>query len=114
MLGHIDDNLGKPILSSEASKANMKVLVSPKEGWDNHVMRLIEVAPNGYTPKHQHPWEHINFVVGGLGELLIEGKTEAVRPGHYAYIPKDTIHQFRNAGNEPFSFICIVPKEGHK
>jgi len=114
MLSHIDLLEGKPITSSEALNASMKVLVSPTEGWLDHVMRLIEVAPGGHTPKHQHPWPHINYVVGGIGELMIAGVSQKVGSGHYAFIPENTLHQFKNAGVEPFSFICIVPKEGHK
>lgn len=50
----------------------MKVLVSPKEGWDGYVMRVFEVGEAGFTPKHRHPWPHINYVLEGMGELLVD------------------------------------------
>jgi quercetin dioxygenase-like cupin family protein len=37
-----------------------------------------------------------------------------VEAGSYAYVPADKLHQFRNAGDGMFRFICIVPKEGHQ
>mgnify|MGYP002641366249 CR=1 FL=1 len=98
----------------EALNAAMKVLVSPTEGWDGYVMRVVEVEEGGYTPKHSHPWPHINYMLEGTGELMIDGKINPVEPGSFAFVPNDTLHQFRNRGTEVFKFICIVPEEGHK
>lgn len=114
MLGNIDQLKGNPITNPEARNATMKVLVSPTDGWLDYVMRVIEIEPEGYTPKHSHPWPHINYVIEGHGELMMDGKINPVTAGAYAFIPGDTLHQFRNVGKTTFKFICIVPKEGHK
>jgi quercetin dioxygenase-like cupin family protein len=45
---------------------------------------------------------------------MIEGEVNPVEAGSYAYIPANSLHQFRNVGETQFKFICIVPKEGHK
>ena len=105
--------IGREFISSEAKATFMKALVSPKEGWEGYVMREVEVGENGYTPKHKHPWPHINYVLEGVGEILIDGKINEVSKGSYAYIPSDSLHQFRNTGNKIFKFICIVPEDGH-
>ena len=102
------------INSPEAKNAQMKVLVSANEGWEDYVMRVVEVEKTGYTPKHSHPWPHINYVIEGKGEIMIEGEVNPVEAGSYAYIPANSLHQFRNTGDTQFKFICIVPKEGHK
>lgn len=114
MIGHLDLLQAKELTSPEVKHASIKVLVSPKEGWEGHVLRVLEVGENGYTPKHQHPWYHVNYIIQGDGELMIDGKVEKVSAGSYAYIPGNTIHQFRNVGQGVFKFICIVPEEGHK
>ena len=93
---------------------SMKVLVGEKQGWEDYVMRIIEVGEQGYSPKHAHPWPHINYMVEGRGILYMDGKEQNVEPGSYAYVPAGVEHQFRNAGDGVFRFICIVPKEGHK
>ena len=90
-----------------------RVLVSPAEGWDGWVMRLFEVGPGGHTPRHSHPWPHINFVASGTGSLHVAGEDHALRAGSYAYVPADAEHQFSAAADEPLSFVCIVPSEGH-
>jgi quercetin dioxygenase-like cupin family protein len=113
MIGNIHQLTGKPIANPLAKDAVMKVLVSPEEGWKDHVMRVIEISPGGFTPFHSHPWPHINYVIEGNGLLRLGETSTNVEAGAYAFIPGGTEHQFRNAGKEKFSFICIVPKEGH-
>jgi len=100
--------------SPEVRNAAMKVLVSAQEGWADHVMRIIELGPDGYSPRHKHDWPHINYMVEGSGVLLVNGKEHAVEQGAYAYVPANADHQFRNTGDGMFRFICIVPKEGHQ
>lgn len=114
MIGHLNQLEKKALSSVEVKNASIKVLVSPKEGWDGYVMRVLDVEKEGYTPKHSHPWPHINYVISGEGELMLDGKIEKVSAGSYAYIPGNTLHQFRNIGESTFTFICIVPEEGHK
>jgi quercetin dioxygenase-like cupin family protein len=113
-VGNIKDLNKIDVNHPSALNASMKVLVSPNEGWAGYVMRHVEVEEGGYTPKHSHPWPHINYMIEGEGELFINGKINKVTPGSYAYVPSDSLHQFRNAGKGLFKFICIVPEEGHK
>jgi quercetin dioxygenase-like cupin family protein len=114
IVGNFNDLLAKKIESPEAKNAAMKVLVSAESGWEDYVMRVVEVEKDGYTPKHSHPWQHINYIIEGEGILMVDNKDNPVKAGSFAYVPADHIHQFRNASDKPFKFICIVPKEGHK
>lgn len=114
MVGNIKDLVAQEVIHPEAKDAFMKVLVGQEEGWNDHVMRVLEVEVGGYTPKHSHPWPHINFMIEGQGELMINGEINKVSAGSFAYVPSDSLHQFRNVGDGVFKFICIVPKEGHK
>ncbi len=114
-----------PILkSSEMSSVEVKmdaaknVLkqtgITGKEGWEGWSMRIFTLGADGYTPKHTHDWPHINYIIRGSGTLFIDGEEQAVAPGDTAYVPGGEVHQFRNAGDGDFSFICIVPEEGDK
>jgi quercetin dioxygenase-like cupin family protein len=91
------------------SKAN---IIGSEEGWKDHTMRLFRIAPGGNTPHHQHDWPHINYVTKGKGSLTIGDKTHEISEGDYAFVPPDTMHQFRNPNDEDFEFICIVPNRG--
>ena len=108
------DVMAAAMNSPEVRNAAMKVLVGEKEGWTDYVMRMVELGPDGHSPRHSHPWPHINFMVEGTGSLLMDGKQYPVHAGAYAYVPADTEHQYTNTGDGMFRFICIVPKEGHK
>ncbi|MFU8787176.1 MAG: cupin domain-containing protein [Candidatus Izemoplasmataceae bacterium] len=114
MVGHLKDLQSTIITHPSAQNASMKVLVGNFEGWEDHVMRVVEVDEDGYTPKHQHPWPHINYMIEGNGVLMIDGIDYPVEQGSYAFVPENTLHQFKNVGKTPFKFICIVPKVGHQ
>jgi len=114
IVGNFKDLIATEVNSPAAKNASMKVLVSPKEGWEGYVMRVVELQPEGYSPKHAHEWPHINYIIEGSGTLLIEDTLHPLSPGGYAYVPGNTLHQFSNVGDVPLKFICIVPEEGHK
>lgn len=114
IVSHEDKAIANPFDHPEVKNAAMKVLIGEKEGWIDHVMRIIELAPEGYSPHHTHPWPHINYMIEGRGLLIIEGEEHSVEAGSYAYVPADKKHQFKNSGDVMFRFICIVPKEGHQ
>lgn len=112
-LGHISEILGSVIQNPEVKGASMKVLVSPENGWDNHVMRVFELEVGGYTPRHSHNWPHINYIIEGEGKLYLNGQENPIKAGSYAYVPANELHQFQNTGESVLKFICIVPTEGH-
>lgn len=110
---HESNIVAAPVADPQALGAAMKVLVSPDQGWTDHVMRIIELAPDGYSPHHTHPWPHINYVISGQGVVHIDGQETPVKGGSYAFVPAGARHQYRSTGQGAFRFICIVPREGH-
>ena len=110
IVGHSDE-LERINIEHEGAEAVIKkVVMGPDQGWDSHVMRIFELGKGGHTPKHTHPWPHINFMLSGEGILYFEGEEHPVKAGSYALVDAGKEHQYRNAGDEPFIFICIVPK----
>lgn len=97
-----------------ADSVSKRAVISPNEGWQGAVMRIFELGEGGYSPKHSHPWYHVNYVIEGTGIVHYDGEDYEVEPGSCAYIPEDIIHQFRNTGKGKLKFICIVPEEGDK
>jgi len=95
-----------------AFKVNKQSLIGPAQGWQGWVMRLFSLAQAGHTPRHTHPWPHINYVTKGEGTLLLDGKEYEIEQGFIAYVPGGAEHQFKNRGQQELCFICIVPEEG--
>lgn len=114
MIKSKEDMIFNAITHPLSDQASMAVLVGEKDGWDDYVMRLVSVEKDGFTPKHEHPWPHINYMVEGEGVLMMNGVDYPVKAGSHAYVPGNTLHQFKNVSSVPFKFICIVPKEGHQ
>jgi quercetin dioxygenase-like cupin family protein len=67
------------------------------------------VAPGGYTPRHSHPYEHEVFVLEGAG-VVFEGETaHPLKAGDVVFVVPGEVHQFRNTGDRPLKFLCMVP-----
>lgn len=114
IVGNIKDLIPEEVKAEGVSGATRRVLVGPREGWDGYVMRLFQLASGGHTPCHQHDWPHINYVTHGKGILHLEGQDLVITEGSYAYVPANAQHQFRNTGETPLEFICIVPEQGEQ
>ena len=112
MVGRVAEVEGMPLSGEGIEKVVKRLLVGPADGWQGWAMRLFELQPGGHTPRHQHPWPHINFVTQGIGTLHLDGVDHAVDAGSFAYVPAGSTHQFSNAGAGTFAFLCIVPAEG--
>ncbi len=112
IVSNIDDVKAVPMDGEGVKSVLKRVLVGPKEGWESHVMRIFTVGKGGNTPRHKHPWPHINYIVSGEGILYMDGVEYKVKKDSYAYVPSNVEHQYVNTGEDDFVFICIVPKEG--
>lgn len=89
-----------------------RVLIGPKTGAPNFVMRHFTLAKGGYSPNHAHPWEHEVYILAGRGAVRFSGGSRPVAPGDFVYVPPMEEHQFANAGDAPLEFLCVVPSEG--
>ena len=86
-----------------------RVVIGKSDGAKNFCMRLFEISPGGYTPKHSHDWEHEIFVHSGEGEVYGNGRRYPVKSGHVVFIPANEEHQILNKGANVLIFICLVP-----
>ena len=102
------------VAMAAAKNVTKQTGITGKNGWGGWSMRIFTLGKDGYTPRHSHEWPHINYIIKGKGTLFIDGKEQNVKPGDTAYVKGGEEHQFKNAGEEELSFICIVPEEGDK
>jgi quercetin dioxygenase-like cupin family protein len=86
------------------------VLVSDQDGAPNFAMRIFKIEPGGYTPWHQHAWEHEVYIVGGHGWLKGEAGELELLPGASVFVPGGEMHQFRAADDTTLDFLCMIPK----
>jgi quercetin dioxygenase-like cupin family protein len=100
------------VVEEGAHLVTIRWLISAKEGAPNFAMRLFELEPEGYTPYHNHSWEHEVFILNGAGEITTETGPRPVEQGDAILVLPDEKHQFRNTGSQPLRFICLIPVDG--
>ena len=98
-----------PVAMEGAKGCTVRWLVGEPEGAPTFAMRHFEVAPGGFTPKHSHPYEHEVFVLQGHGVVLEGDHEHTLQPGVVVFVQPDEIHQFRNTGDTPLKFLCLIP-----
>ncbi len=108
------NNVEKTRMNMEGAKDVFKqVPISGRDGSPNFSFRVFTIEPNGHTPFHTHPFEHLNYVIEGHGSLVeASGKELEVKKGDFVLIMPDEKHQYKNrSAKDPFVIICAVPKE---
>lgn len=87
-----------------------KILISPDEA-PNFAMRCFTIQPDGEMPRHTNTVEHEQYVINGRGRICIGEEEFEVSRGSIVLIPAGIPHWYRNIGDEPFEFLCMVPNK---
>jgi len=88
---------------------SVRWVIGEPEGAPNFAMRVIEFEPGAVFETHQHPYEHEIFVLEGQGVAHTADGEETMRPGIALYVPPSQPHGYRNTGDSPLRFICVIP-----
>lgn len=108
---HINYRNLKPEIPTEDNikDVNIRWLISENDGARNFAMRLFEVQPGGYTPWHQHEWEHEMFILEGEGTAKKEDGEIKFKAGDAFFIEPWEWHNFLNTGEVTLKFLCLIP-----
>ena len=97
-------------VTMEGSKGcSVRWLIGENDDAPNFAMRQFQVEPGGYTPRHHHPYEHEVFVLAGEGEVYEDSVAHPLKAGDVVLVKPDEVHQFRNTGDSPLQFLCLIP-----
>jgi quercetin dioxygenase-like cupin family protein len=96
-----------------AMNAFKQVPISKDDGSPNFSVRVFTVEPDGYTPFHNHPFEHLNYIIDGEGVVVTgSGEEKPIGKGDFVLVLPGETHQYRNRSvDKPLLLICGVPKE---
>ncbi len=106
-VGPYDSIPAEPV--KDATDVTIRWLITDKDGAPNFAMRLFEVAPGGGNELHTHAWEHEVFVIEGEGYVATEDTRTPLKPGDFVFVEPNKVHQFRNTGDKPMKFLCMIP-----
>lgn len=107
------DKVEKTIPQMEgAEKVYKQILLGSKDGAPVFSFRVFTINPGGHTPFHQHPYEHMNYVISGKGVLVTEDKEYPLNEGDFVLVLPNEKHQYKNSmADRNLCVICAVPKE---
>ena len=100
-----------PVSMEGASGASRQLPIGKVDGAPNFSIRVFTIEPGGHTPHHSHESEHLNYVLGGVGEAMEGDIPRAIKQGDFILVKPNEIHQYRNVGSQPLVFMCMVPSE---
>ena len=95
-----------------AKGTQIRWLITEGDGADRFIMRHFEIAPGGYTPLHEHAWEHEVFILKGSGLVVCADGERPIKPGDAIFMPGGERHQFQNTGEQPLEMLCLIPARG--
>jgi quercetin dioxygenase-like cupin family protein len=89
-----------------------QVPISREDGAPTFSFRVFTIEPGGHTPLHDHPFEHLNYIIEGHGTVFLKDGEHELKKGDFAMILPGERHQYRNTStSELMIMICAVPKE---
>ena len=100
----------QPIDMAGVVGATKQVPIGKADGAPNFSIRVFTLEPGGHTPHPQHDSEHLNYILEGQGEVLEGDTPRAIQQGDYLLVQPQERHQYRNTGDGPLVFMCMVPQ----
>ena len=85
------------------------VLLDESDGAPNFALRRFELTADSEVPRHTNAVEHEQYVLAGEYVVGIGDDEHTVTAGDALLIPAGAEHWYRNDGDEPGAFLCVVP-----
>ncbi|RLB66935.1 MAG: cupin [Deltaproteobacteria bacterium] len=99
------------VMMEGAKGATRQVPVGKADGAPTFSIRVFTLEPGGHTPHHVHESEHLNYILEGSG-VVMEGDTpRTIGKGDFVLVIPGEKHQYRNTGDVPLVFMCMVPSQ---
>lgn len=111
-INKLENITANEVIMPGAQNVKKQMAISDKDGTPAYSFRVFTVAPGGNTPFHNHPYEHLNYIIEGEGALVDkDGMENKLVKGDFALVEPNEKHQFVNKSDHDFVMICAVPKE---
>jgi len=108
-LKQIDEQPSAPVGLDGARSVSLRMMIGPEDGANRFHMRHFTVEPKGHTPRHRHDYEHEVLILRGTATVVSEDGEHSAGPRTTVFVPANEEHQFRNEGDDPLEFICLIP-----
>ena len=107
---HYTDVIEEEVTDYGSQNTTIRWLITKEhEGAPHFAMRRFEIQPGGSIGIHHHPQEHEIYFLDGEGEVFNDKETVKVQKDDVIYVPPNEPHGYKNTGNTPLVFICVIP-----
>ena len=83
LIKKIDDIAAAEVKMEGVRDASVRVVFGPADGAATFAMRVFELAGDGHTPFHTHPFEHEVVILEGEIGIVTEEGTKPLAVGDY-------------------------------
>ena len=105
-----DSVIPHPIESEGIEGVTKHILIGREDQSPHYIMRFFWLEPGGHSMLERHPQEHGVIVLKGKGTVQIDDKVTEIHTHDVVFVSPNELHQFNNPFNEPFGFICVIPR----
>jgi quercetin dioxygenase-like cupin family protein len=109
IVGRYDERVEKKVTQYGSTGTTIRWLINRDNGARTFAMRRFEVQPGGEIPLHKHEADHEIYILSGEGVAFSSEQEAAIKADTYLYISPNEEHGYRNTGNAPLVFICVIP-----
>ncbi|MHA1407566.1 MAG: cupin domain-containing protein [Candidatus Heimdallarchaeaceae archaeon] len=106
---HFTDVEKKEVHDYGSTKTTIRWLITKEDGAPRFAMRRFEIEPGGQIGIHGHPEEHEIYILSGKGEVFSHFEKYEVKENDVLYVSPNEYHGYKNTGDEPLIFICVIP-----
>ena len=68
---------------------------------------VVHTPPGGHVDLHTHPYTETFVMLGGRGRWTAGDHVTELVPEQVLVVPPDTLHGFRNVGDEPLLVVSV-------
>jgi pyrroloquinoline quinone (PQQ) biosynthesis protein C/quercetin dioxygenase-like cupin family protein len=106
---HRLDTATEPLYANQVDKLNVEFTVE-RLPLSAEVLdpRIVRIPPGKFNEKHKHAHETLIHILEGTGQVLVDDRTLAVRPGDSVLVPRWALHQTQNLGASELRFLAVT------
>jgi len=88
----------------------LKELLNPRKDAlaIRYSLAVARLGPGETSLLHRLKNSEVYYILGGRGEMIVEGERKKVEPGFVIYVPPGARQKIKNTGDDDLAFLCIV------
>ncbi|MFW9935979.1 MAG: cupin domain-containing protein [Candidatus Thorarchaeota archaeon] len=109
IVGRFDERQEEEVTQYGSTGTTIRWLINREYGARTFAMRRFEVQPGGEIPLHGHEADHEIYILSGQGVAFTPEQEVPIEADMFLYVPPHEKHGYRNTGETPLVFICVIP-----